>query len=105
MRNPVICAYDAPVTSTETTDDSNGNTLTKVGSTGTTTYTWDYENRLTSVSLPGTGGTVSFKYDPFGRRIYKSSSSLTSIYAYDGDNLEWRRQTLRGQWSPAIPMA
>lgn len=30
---------------------------------------------------------VTFKYDPFGRRIYKSSSSATSIYAYDGDNL------------------
>jgi RHS repeat-associated protein len=36
---------------------------------------------------PGSGRTVSFKYDPFGRRIYKSSSSATSIYAYDGDNL------------------
>ena len=31
--------------------------------------------------------TVSFKYDPFGRRIYKSSSGGTSIYAYDDDNL------------------
>ncbi len=31
--------------------------------------------------------TVGFKYDPFGRRIYKSSSSATSVYAYDGDNL------------------
>ena len=31
--------------------------------------------------------TISFKYEPFGRRIYKSSSSGTSIYAYDGDNL------------------
>lgn len=31
--------------------------------------------------------TVTFKYDPFGRRIYKSSSSGTSIYAYDGHNL------------------
>ena len=30
---------------------------------------------------------LNFKYDPFGRRIYKSSSSTTSIYAYDGDNL------------------
>jgi RHS repeat-associated protein len=29
----------------------------------------------------------TFKYDPFGRRIYKSSSTATSIYAYDGDNL------------------
>jgi hypothetical protein len=31
--------------------------------------------------------TFSFKYDPFGRRIYKSSTSATSVYAYDGDNL------------------
>lgn len=29
----------------------------------------------------------TFKYDPFGRRIYKSSCSGTSIYAYDIDNL------------------
>jgi RHS repeat-associated protein len=31
--------------------------------------------------------TETFKYDPFGRRIYKSSSAGTSVYAYDGDNL------------------
>ena len=29
----------------------------------------------------------TFKYDPFGRRIYKSLSSGTSVFAYDGDNL------------------
>jgi RHS repeat-associated protein len=29
----------------------------------------------------------TFKYDPFGRRIYKSSYTATSVYAYDGDNL------------------
>ncbi|PYU38523.1 MAG: hypothetical protein DMG54_29860 [Acidobacteria bacterium] len=67
--------------------DSNGNTLTSVTGSNTTTYAWDFENRLTSVTLPGSGGTVTFKYDPFGRRIYKSSSSGTSVYAYDGDNL------------------
>ncbi len=69
------------------TYDLNGNTQTSVGPSGTTTYSWDFENRLTGVTLPGSGGTVTFKYDPFGRRIYKSSSSATSIYAYDGDNL------------------
>jgi RHS repeat-associated protein len=70
------------------TYDSNGNTLTKVVSSNTTTYAWDYENRLTSVTLPGSGGTVSFKYDPLGRRIYKSlSGGGTSVFAYDGDNL------------------
>ena len=67
--------------------DSSGNTITSVTGTNTTTYAWDFENRLSSVTLPGTGGTVSFKYDPSGRRIYKSSSSGTSIYAYDGANL------------------
>jgi YD repeat-containing protein len=67
--------------------DLNGNAVTKNDSTGITTYAWDFENRLTSVTLPGTGGTVSFKYDPFGRRIYKSSSGGTSVFAYDGDNL------------------
>jgi RHS repeat-associated protein len=69
------------------TYDSNGNTLTKVTGSNTTSYAWDFENRLTSVTLPGSGGIVSFKYDPFGRRIYKSSSSGTSVFAYDGDNL------------------
>jgi YD repeat-containing protein len=65
----------------------NGNAATKNNSAGITTYAWHFENRLTSVTLPASGGTVSFKYDPFGRRIYKSSSTATSVYAYDGDNL------------------
>jgi RHS repeat-associated protein len=68
--------------------DSNGNTLTKVVSSNTTTYAWDYENRLTSVMLPGSGGTVTFKYDPLGRRVNKSlSTGGTSVFAYDGDSL------------------
>ena len=67
--------------------DLNGNAVTKNDSTGITTYAWDFENRLTSVTLPGSGGTVSFKYDPFGRRIYKASSNGTSIFAYDADSL------------------
>ena len=30
----------------------------------------------------------SFKYDPMGRRIYKSlSTGGTSVFAYDGDNM------------------
>jgi RHS repeat-associated protein len=69
------------------TYDSNGNTQTKVVGSNTTTYAWDFENRMSSVTLPGSGGTVSFKYDPFGRRIYKSSSTATSVYAYDDRNL------------------
>src|SRR6516164_9471503 len=66
------------------TYDNNGNTTSKTDSTGTTNYTWDFENRLTQVTLPGSGGTVQFSYDPFGRRIKKVSSAGTSIFVYDG---------------------
>src|SRR4029077_15286478 len=38
------------------TYDNNGNTQTKVVGTNTSSYAWDFENRMTSVTLPGTGG-------------------------------------------------
>jgi RHS repeat-associated protein len=70
------------------TYDNNGNTLSKTDATGTRTYTWDFENRLTSVIMPGTGGTVAFRYDPFGRRIQKAftqnSTTTVTNYLYDG---------------------
>jgi len=68
------------------TYDANGNTSTKADMSGTTTYTWDFENRLASVVLPGTSGTLTLKYDPFVRRIQKRSASGTTIYLYDGSN-------------------
>jgi YD repeat-containing protein len=68
------------------TYDANGNRLSKTDGSGTTSYTWDFENRLTSLTVPGTG-TISHQYDPFGRRIEKVSPSGTTIYVYDGDNI------------------
>ena len=64
--------------------DNNGNTLTDASGK---TYAWDFENRLKQVTLPGQGGTVSFKYDPFGRRVQKASASGTTNYLYDGVNV------------------
>jgi RHS repeat-associated protein len=73
------------------TYDNNGNTKTKTTAAGTTTYTWDFENRLTQVALPSTTGTVTFKYDPFGRRVQKAftqgGTTITTNYLYDGMNL------------------
>ena len=69
------------------TYDNNGNTTSKTDSTGTTSYVWNFENWLAGTTLPTTGGTVNFKYDPFGRRIYKQSPNATSIFVYDGDSL------------------
>jgi RHS repeat-associated protein len=45
---------------------------------------WGCENSSEKTAV---GSGVTFKYDPLGRRIYKSSSSSTSVFAYDGDNL------------------
>ena len=65
------------------TYDANGNTLTDPSGKS---YTWDYENHLISAIVPGTG-TVTFKYDAFGRRIQKSSWLGIINYLYDGPTL------------------
>jgi RHS repeat-associated protein len=65
------------------TYDNNGNTLTDAGGKS---YTWDFENRMSSAVVPGSGA-ATFKYDPFGRRIEKSSWLGTTNYFYDGANV------------------
>ena len=66
------------------TYDASGNTLTDAQGR---TFTWDFENRLTQAVVPGTnGGTTTFRYDPFGRRIQKSGPLGTTNYLYDGPN-------------------
>jgi len=66
--------------------DANGNLTGRSGGGVNATYTWDFENRLTSATVNGV--TTSLNYDPFERRVYKSSASGgTHIYAYDGDNV------------------
>jgi uncharacterized protein RhaS with RHS repeats len=62
--------------------DANGNTLSDPSGKA---YTWDFENRMIQAIVPGTnGGTTTFKYDPFGRRIQKSGPLGTANYLYDG---------------------
>jgi len=64
--------------------DANGDTLSDAQGRS---FTWDFENRLTQAVVPGTnGGTTTFKYDPFGRRIQKSGPLGTTNYLYDGFN-------------------
>jgi uncharacterized protein RhaS with RHS repeats len=69
------------------TYDKNGNMLSKTIGASVTGYAWDWENRLSSITLPNNGGTVSFRYYPFGRRIQKTSASGVTNYLYDGANI------------------
>jgi RHS repeat-associated protein len=70
--------------------DKNGNLILKTTEEGTTAYTWDAENRLVRVDLPD-GAVLSFKYDPFGRRIEKKSTDAegtkTTRYVYDNEDI------------------
>jgi len=66
-------------------NDNNGNTLADAQGRS---YTWDFENRLTQAIVPGTnGGTMTFRYDPWGRRIQKSGPLGTTNYLYDGPDI------------------
>jgi RHS repeat-associated protein len=80
--------------------DNNGNQTARIvpGATDKSwTQTWDYENRLTRVEkLKGTERkTVTFSYDPFGRRIGKQTetvvdgvtSTKTTSYVYDHEDI------------------
>jgi RHS repeat-associated protein len=59
--------------------DSNGN----LTNDGTNTYTWSARNKLASMN----SGTISFQYDPYGRRVTKTVSGTTKNYLYDRDNI------------------
>ena len=77
------------------TYDADGN----LTADGLWTYTWDAENRLTSVTpinaTPGNGpalNSLRFAYDYMGRRIVKEVSGTSGViserrYIYDGWNL------------------
>jgi RHS repeat-associated protein len=69
--------------------DRNGNLTQKITPGGTTTFGWDYENRLIKVTTPA--ATAEYMYDPLGRRIGKTvtdnGTTTTTHYVYDADNI------------------
>ena len=84
--------------------DKNGNLTKRTHSTTgeITTYTWDYENRLTSVTKKANAtatentSEVTYKYDALGRRIQKNVNDTITNYVYDGDDilLEFNNQNI-----------
>jgi RHS repeat-associated protein len=67
--------------------DGNGNRTTRTGATGTTTYTYDSLNRLTSELLPLPSGTSqTYAYDNVGNLVSYSDGGGTVGYGYDAVN-------------------
>lgn len=61
--------------------DANGNLSQKVTDTVTTTYLWDYANRLTALGV--NNSTSTYGYDAFGARVYQiASTTATTTYAF-----------------------
>ncbi|MFH2138363.1 MAG: RHS repeat-associated core domain-containing protein [Candidatus Omnitrophota bacterium] len=64
--------------------DNNGNLISKDDNGSLTTYSWDYENRLTGVI---NASNISYSYDPFGKRISKTVDGVTKYYLYDSEDI------------------
>ncbi|MFB9469612.1 polymorphic toxin-type HINT domain-containing protein [Nonomuraea salmonea] len=76
-----------PPTGTPTTYayDSLGNPTQRADVTGTTTYTWDADNRLKTVTDPVSGRTNTYDYDGADRltTITSANPANTQVFTYD----------------------
>lgn len=66
------------------TYDGRGNVATQVGTGGTTQFTYDWENHLTTLGPPG--HSYVYDYDYQGRRVSKTIDGTKTSYLYDGLN-------------------
>ena len=69
------------------TYDNNGNRITATTTSGTTTYTYDYENRLTNVDIHGTMA-ATYTYDALGRRIGIDDSGTQTWTVFNGKSAD-----------------
>ena len=70
------------------TYDDNGNLVTKTAKVGgaLTTYTYNAEDEMTRIDLPG-GSVAEYTYDALGRRIEKDVDGVITRYVYDGEDI------------------
>ena len=59
--------------------DANGSLVEEDTPSGNTVFSWDWENRLSSVTGPN---STSFTYDHAGRRTGRAAGGITSSYLY-----------------------
>jgi uncharacterized protein RhaS with RHS repeats len=68
------------VSTTTFSYDADGNLTQKTVDGTTTTYVWDYANRLTALGVGN--ATTSYSYDALGNRVLQRGTSTTWIYPF-----------------------
>jgi len=87
------------------TYDENGNRESKNDGTGTTSYVYDFDNRLTQVTVNGST-IATYQYDALNRRVKKDAGGVITEYVYlpeglyaeyDGTGTETKRYLFNPQ--------
>lgn len=66
--------------------DSNGNIISKTDQTGTTTFTYDQDNRLVQL-ITHNSQLITYYYDPFGKRLWKEVNGVRTYFFYSDEGL------------------
>lgn len=72
--------------------DANGNRLSKTSGGNTTSYSWDFKDKLVEVVTPT--GATRYTYDADGNRVRKETPSQSVSYLVDTQNLTGFTQVL-----------
>ncbi|CAN7597987.1 hypothetical protein [Acidovorax sp. LjRoot194] len=85
--NGYLTSATHPETGTTTFGrDAAGNMTSKsVGSAGSISYSYDSQNRLSTINYPGSAPSVSHTYDRRHRLLRTTSSEATRDFTYDGN--------------------
>ncbi|MHB8875653.1 MAG: RHS repeat-associated core domain-containing protein [Myxococcaceae bacterium] len=79
-----LIQWTQPATTTAYGYDRSGNLLSETTGAAVKSYTWDLDNRLRAVTLPGGGGVSSYEYDANGLRVKKVEGGVVTRFVLDG---------------------
>src|SRR5919201_932354 len=81
--------------------DAAGQRTSMTAAAGTTTFVWDANHHLSSVTAPS-GRSVNFAYDALGRRVSARDGTTTQAFVYSGNQVlaQYANGTLQSAFTP-----